>query len=95
MIEIMNFLKKIQQIDTLFVIYPKGDYAEKENLLRIFNRHWNQTIIRDTVFGEFEGDIFDMNAKTTFNDSALNSLFKKSTPLLFNRDHHQIRIIAN
>jgi hypothetical protein len=95
MVEIMKYVKKMKSIDTLFVIFPKGDFAEKENLLRMFNRHWNQKIVKNTVFGEFEGDIFDLNAKTNFDDSALNSLFKKSTPLLFNRVNHQINIISN
>jgi len=95
MVDIMVDVNKFDIIDTLFIIYPKGDSIQKQNLLRIFKRHWNQKIIGDTVFGEFEGDLFDTKAKTNFGDSSLNSLFNLSTPLLFIRDNHRVRIISN
>jgi hypothetical protein len=94
MVEIIDEVNKMDLIDTLFIIYPKGNNFEKENLLRIFKKHWIQKIIRDTVFGEFEGDIFDPNAKTKFSDSGLNNLFNNSTPLIFNRQNHRINVIS-
>ena len=96
MVDIMEEVNKFDIIDTLFIIYPKGDNIEKVNLLKIFKRHWSQNrMIRDTVFSEFEGDLFDPKAKTKFSDSSLNSLFYCSTPLLFKRFNHRITIIYN
>jgi hypothetical protein len=93
MVEIMNEVNKFDKIDTLFIIYPEGDFILRQNLLRIFKRHWKDKLIRDTVFGEFRGDLFDPNSTTQFRDSSLNSLFHYSTPLLFDRFNKQIRMI--
>lgn len=78
-------LTNFDYVDTLYIITEYNNILELDNLHRILSRSLRNISVRDTIYGNFQGNLYSESAKTLFEDSCLNSLFNKSTPILFRR----------
>lgn len=78
-------LANFDYVDTLYIITEYNNILELDNLHRILSRSLRNISVRDTIYANFQGNLYSESAKTLFEDSCLNALFNKSTPILFRR----------
>lgn len=85
--DVVHKLGEFSEIDTLFVVTAEDElFAERQHFLNILSRELAGVGIADTIFMTYVGDVFSEKAHTQFEDSCLNALFLRSTPLLFRRN---------
>lgn len=91
--DLKSDLRQLKQIDTLFVVSQNNNLSEQEHLLYLIESLCGDLVIKDTVFGGFNGSIFSEKTKTNFDRTELNELFYQNTPYIFTRDSNSQKII--